>query len=55
MKKGVNAAYANKIRAKRTSIDRLKEDAPMFMKQSYLHLMNVLTYIINQLKQRVIA
>ncbi len=32
-KEGVNAAYANKIRAKRTSIDRLKEDAPMFMKQ----------------------
>lgn len=31
--KGVNAAYANKIRAKRTSIDRLKEDAPMFLNQ----------------------
>lgn len=32
-KEGVNAAYANKIRAKRTSIDRLKEDAPMFLNQ----------------------
>jgi integrase len=32
-KEGVNAAYANKIRAKRTSIDRLKEDAPMLLNQ----------------------
>ena len=28
-KEGVSASYASKIRAKRTSIDRLKEDAPM--------------------------
>lgn len=32
-KEGINAAYANKIRAKRTSIDRLKEDAPMLLNQ----------------------
>ena len=28
-REGVTAAYASKIRAKRTSVDRLKEDAPM--------------------------
>lgn len=28
-KEGITAAYASKIRSKRTSIDRLKEDAPM--------------------------
>ena len=27
-KEGITAEYANKIRAKRTSVDRLKEDAP---------------------------
>ncbi len=32
-KEGISAEYANKIRAKRTSIDRLKEDAPMFLNQ----------------------
>lgn len=32
-KEGVNAAYANKIRAKRTSVDRLKEDAPLLLNQ----------------------
>ena len=32
-KEGITAEYANKIRAKRTSIDRLKEDAPMFLNQ----------------------
>ena len=32
-KEGINAPYANKIRAKRTSIDRLKEDAPMLLNQ----------------------
>jgi integrase len=32
-KEGITAIYASKIRAKRTSIDRLKEDAPMFLNQ----------------------
>jgi len=32
-KEGVSAAYANKIRAKRTSVDRLKDDAPMLLNQ----------------------
>jgi adenylosuccinate synthase len=32
-KEGINTAYANKIRAKRTSIDRLKDNAPMFLNQ----------------------
>lgn len=32
-KEGITANYASKIRAKRTSIDRLKEDAPMFINQ----------------------
>lgn len=32
-KEGITAEYANKIRAKRTSVDRLKEDAPMFLNQ----------------------
>jgi len=32
-KEGVTAAYASKIRAKRTSIDRLKDDAPMLLNQ----------------------
>ena len=30
---GITAEYANKIRAKRTSVDRLKEDAPMLLNQ----------------------
>lgn len=30
---GVTAAYASKIRAKRTSVDRLKDDAPMMLNQ----------------------
>lgn len=30
---GVTAAYASKIRAKRTSVDRLKDDAPMLKNQ----------------------
>lgn len=30
---GVTALYASKMRAKRTSVDRLKEDAPMLLKQ----------------------
>lgn len=33
---GVTATYAAKMRAKRTSIDRLKEDAPMFMNQKQI-------------------
>ena len=32
-KEGITAEYANKIRAKRTSVDRLKEDAPMLLNQ----------------------
>lgn len=32
-KEGITASYASKIRAKRTSIDRLKDDAPMFLNQ----------------------
>ena len=32
-KEGITAIYASKIRAKRTSIDRLKDDAPMFLNQ----------------------
>jgi adenylosuccinate synthase len=30
---GITAAYASKIRAKRTSVDRLKDDAPMLQNQ----------------------
>ncbi|MBD3843522.1 MAG: hypothetical protein IE909_16895, partial [Campylobacterales bacterium] len=30
---GVTAVYASKVRAKRTSVDRLKDDAPMVLKQ----------------------
>ncbi len=33
---GITAIYASKLRAKRTSIDRLKEDAPMFMNQKQI-------------------
>jgi len=32
-KEGITAAYASKIRAKKTSIDRLKDDAPMLLNQ----------------------
>ncbi len=32
-KEGVTAAYASKIRSKRTSVDRLKDDAPMLQNQ----------------------
>lgn len=32
-KEGITAAYASKIRAKRTSIDRLKDDAPILLNQ----------------------
>lgn len=32
-KEGITAAYASKIRAKRTSIDRLKDDSPLFLNQ----------------------
>lgn len=30
---GITALYASKLRAKRTSVDRLKDDAPMILKQ----------------------
>ena len=33
---GVTAVYASKIRAKRTSIDRLKDDAPMLINQKHM-------------------
>ena len=32
-REGVTAAYASKVRAKRTSVDRLKDDAPMLQNQ----------------------
>lgn len=32
-KEGITASHANKIRAKRTSIDRLKDDAPLYLNQ----------------------
>ena len=35
---GVSAAYASKIRAKRTSVDRLKEDAPMHQNKKLVTL-----------------
>ncbi len=35
---GITAIYASKLRAKRTSIDRLKEDAPMFLNQKQITL-----------------
>lgn len=33
---GVTAIYASKLRAKRTSVDRLKEDAPMILNQKQM-------------------
>lgn len=33
---GVTAAYASKVRAKKTSVDRLKEDAPMLVNQKHM-------------------
>lgn len=34
-KEGVTAAYASKIRSKRTSVDRLKDDAPMLQNKKH--------------------
>jgi integrase len=36
VQEGITAVYASKLRAKRTSLDRLKEDAPMFMNQKQI-------------------
>lgn len=33
---GITAIYASKVRAKKTSVDRLKEDAPMLLKQKQM-------------------
>ncbi len=33
---GITASYCSKLRAKKTSLDRLKEDAPMFMNQKQI-------------------
>ncbi|RXJ86917.1 site-specific integrase [Arcobacter sp. CECT 8985] len=33
---GITALYASKMRAKRTSVDRLKDDAPMILKQKHM-------------------
>lgn len=33
---GITASYCSKLRAKKTSLDRLKEDAPMFMNKKHI-------------------
>ncbi len=35
-KEGITAAYASKMRSKRTSVDRLKDDAPMLINQKQI-------------------
>jgi len=35
-KEGITAAYASKMRSKKTSVDRLKDDAPMLMNQKQI-------------------
>ncbi|WP_294966311.1 site-specific integrase, partial [Sulfurimonas sp.] len=51
-KEGVTAAYASKIRAKRTSVDRLKEDAPMLQNKKLPTFDECFNLYMNKIKEK---